>query len=60
MKQAEEERKRAARLRTPGAFEKIIEEGKKLSTIDVFEGFRCVCAWVGLGLSRGRTADCIL
>lgn len=42
VKQAEEERKRAARLRNPGGFEKIIEEGKKLSTVDCFEGFRCV------------------
>lgn len=42
MKQAEEERKRAARLKNPGTFEKIIEEGKKLSTVDTFEGFRCV------------------
>lgn len=42
VKQAEEERKRAARLKNPGTFEKIIEEGKKLSTVDTFEGFRCV------------------
>ncbi len=40
VKQAEVERRKQAQLRNPGSFEKIIEEGKKLSSVDSFEGFR--------------------
>lgn len=40
VKQAAEERRKAAQLKNPGSFEKIIEEGKRLSSVDCFEGFR--------------------
>ena len=40
VKQAAEERRRQSQLKNPGSFEKIIEEGKRLSSVDCFEGFR--------------------
>jgi len=40
LQQAEEERKKSQMLKNPGGWEKLIEEGKKIVTVDAFEGLR--------------------
>jgi hypothetical protein len=40
LQQAEEERKKQRQLKNPGAFERLIDEGKRLATADTLQGFR--------------------
>lgn len=40
IQQADEERRRSKKLRNPGSFERLMDEGKRVLQIDTTEGFK--------------------